>query len=230
MGIMSLLWALLTEFWTLFTVHLRFNAPEVFRKLRKHWGINEDEYRKSFEQVDTLSGPMGFSGASFFVTHNNKYLIKSLNRAFEYRYYYNDLLLPLAEYQLSHPATYIVHITDVLFNFSPRLGRLLGTSASHFLIMENIQNEDGEWEDFDLKPSDYFFPERDFMGGALATKETKDKLHDEFEGSVPLESKTYKTLIRQLEDDSRFLCGMDVVDYSLFMIRRKLKDRISPPR
>jgi hypothetical protein len=231
-GILSVLYALLTEFWTVFTVYLRFNAPEVFRKLRRHWEIDEKEYRKSFADIDTLSGPMGFSGASFFVTHDNKYLIKSLNRSFEYRYYYNHLLLPLAEYQLSHPATYIAHITDVLFNFSPRLGHFLGTSASNFLIMENIQRDssEGDWEDYDLKPSDYFFPERDFMGGVLSTEETKEKLHDEFDGTIPLSKGTYDRLVRQLEEDSRFLCQMDVVDYSLFMLRRKHKNGIKSPR
>jgi hypothetical protein len=234
-GIRSFLWSLLTEFWTLFTVYLHFNAPNVFRKLRKQWQINEKEYRNSFQEIDTLSGPMGFSGASFFRTHNKKYLLKSLNRGFEYRYYYNDLLLPLAEYQLSHPSSYIVHITDCLFTSSPRLGHLLGTTPSHFLIMQNVQytnstNGDslpeGSWEDYDLKPDEYFFPERDFMGGLLASEETKDKLHDTFEGTVPFTRRTYESIVRQLEEDSGFLCRMEVVDYSLFMIRRKYKKGI----
>ena len=232
-GIISLLWALLTEFWALFTVYLRFNAPNVFQKLRKHWRIDEEAYRNSFQEIDTLSGPMGFSGASFFRTHDKKYLLKSLNRSFEYRYYYNNLLLPLAEYQLSHPSSYIVHITDCLFTSSPRLGHLLGTSPSHFLIMENIQHtstsngdpqtEEEDWEDYDLKPSEYFFPERDFMGGLLASEETKEKLHDGFEGQVPFTRITFESIVRQLEEDSEFLCQMEVVDYSLFMIRRKYK-------
>lgn len=94
---------------------------------------------------------------------------------------------------------------------------------SNFLVMENVQSEGDGWENYDLKPSNYFFPERDFMGGVLATEETKEKLYDEFDDTIPFTKEVYERLVGQLDEDSRFLCEMDIVDYSLFMIRWKHK-------
>jgi len=78
-------------------------------------------------------------------------------------------------------------------------------------------------EDYDLKPTNFFFPERDFLGGKLTSEKTKQKLHDEFEGEIVLEQEAYNTLLKQLEEDSAFLCDMKAIDYSLFVIRRKYK-------
>ena len=213
--------ALFTQFFTLFAVVFQFNAPQVFRKLRKHWNINEEEYQKSFQEpLETISGNKGLSGASFFITKNQKYLIKSLDRKFEWEYYYEHLLMPLSKYQLSHPESEIVHMTDALFNFAPRLGRILRTSPSNFLIMENSREGEG-WEDYDLKPTNYFYPERDFLGGKLTSQEHKERLHDIFEGHIDLHAKEYEKLMKSLEEDAQFLSDMEAIDYSLFVIRRK---------
>jgi|SRR5579862_3606186 len=221
LSISAFLFALLTEFITLFAVAFRFNAPKVFSRLRKFWDIDEEEYRKSFEDpIQTISGAKGLSGATFFITANQKYLIKSLDRRFEWEFYYKHLLMPLSEYQLSHPESKIVHMTDALYNFSPRLGRILRTSPSNFLIMENSRDGDG-WEDYDLKPTNYFYPERDFLGGKLTSQEHKEQLHDIFEGHIELHDREYKALMKTLEEDSKFLCDMEAIDYSLFVIRRR---------
>jgi Phosphatidylinositol-4-phosphate 5-Kinase len=221
LSFLSFLHALLTEFLTIFSVHLQFNAPTLFLSLRQKWDINEEDYRSSFQQpLITLSGPLGFSGASFFETNNQKYLIKSINRGFEWRFFYDYLLIPLSSYQLTHPNSKICRITDALYNFSPRLGRYLRSCSSNFLVMVNEKTGD-EWETFDLKPTNYFFPERDFLGGMLTSEKTKEKLHDEFQGEIGLKRKDYDELLSQLEEDSKFLEEMEAIDYSLFVLRRK---------
>jgi Phosphatidylinositol-4-phosphate 5-Kinase len=222
-SLLSFLYSLLNEFFTLFGVALYFNAPHLFRALRQQWNIDESSYRSSFQQpLITLSGPLGFFGASFFTTADKKYIIKSLDRKFEWHYFYKDLLLPLAKYQLSHPDSKIGHITDALFNFAPRLGQILGTSCSNWLIMENAKVGDG-WEDYDLKPTNYFYPERDFLGGKITSEKTKDKLFDEFEGRIRLHRAEYEVLVQQLDEDSQFLCEHKAIDYSLFVLRRRYK-------
>ena len=93
--------------------------------------------------------------------------------------------------------------------------------------MENAKEGEG-WEDYDLKPTNYFYPERDFLGGKIASEKTKDKLFDEFEGRIPLHREVCDTLLQQLEEDSKFLCDHKVIDYSLFVLRRRhLNDRES---
>jgi hypothetical protein len=89
--------------------------------------------------------------------------------------------------------------------------------------MENAKEGEG-WEDYDLKPTNYFYPERDFLGGKIASEKTKDKLFDEFEGRIPLHREVCDTLLQQLEEDSKFLCYHKVIDYSLFVLRRRHHD------
>jgi len=219
--IVMFFYTILAESLAVFSVVLRFQAPAIFHNLRQSWGISEADYLQSFQApLHALSGPLGFSGATFFVTFDKRYVVKSLDRSFEWKFYYKHLLVPLAGYQLSHPGSHIVHITDALFSFSPRLGRMLKTSPSNFLVMVNSKLGDG-WEDYDLKPTNYFFPERDFLGGKLASEKTKEQLHDEFHGEIQLDKEVYELLCKQLDEDSKFLCDMEAIDYSLFVIRRK---------
>jgi hypothetical protein len=119
-----------------------------------------------------------------------------------------------------HPESKIGPRTDVLFNFAPRLGRILGTSCSNWLMMENVKEGEG-WEDYDLKPTNYFYPERDFLGGKMTSEKTKDKLFNEFEGRIRLRRAGYDALVQQLEEDSEFLCDLKGIDYSLFVLGRR---------
>lgn len=224
----SFLYSLLIEFLTFFSVVLNFNAPTTFRELRRSWGIVEQSYQDAFlAPLVTLSGPLGFSGATFFNTANGEYLIKSIDRTFEWRYYYTHLLVPLSAYYLENPNTYIVHITDVLFNFAPRLARLFKTSPSNYLVMVNSAQGEG-WEEYDLKPTSYFYPERDFLGGRWTSEKTKEMLHDEFPGEIKLTREVYDRVMSQLEKDSVFLCSMEAIDYSLFLLRRKCGEVATP--
>jgi len=96
----------------------------------------------------------------------------------------------------------------------------LKTSPSNFFVMVNSKVGEG-WEDYDLKPTNYFFPERDFLGGKLTSEKTKEQLLDEFHGEIQLDKGVYELLCKQLDEDSKFLCHMEAIDYSLFVIRRK---------
>lgn len=91
---------------------------------------------------------------------------------------------------------------------------------------ENSRVQDGQeesderkWQTWDLKPTSYFFPERDIAGGALASEATKSRLADEFNERVLLtkeQAADWKTL---LEEDTKLLQMANAVDYSLFLVR-----------
>lgn len=131
------------------------------------------------------------------------------------------------------------------YRLSP--GILLGFAPSHHIVMENllIGREEGEqrakgefsqpdrthqepqdkevepwkWETWDLKPTTYFFPERDIAQGKLTSEATKSRLADEFDDRIVLTKAQAKAFIDQLKHDTELLAGANAVDYSLFLVR-----------
>ncbi|KAF2966112.1 hypothetical protein GQX73_g7461 [Xylaria multiplex] len=176
---------------------------------------------------------MGYSGSTFFRTIDGAYLVKSVPRHFEHDFFKNELLLPYAEYMKNNPESLLIRITDFLERAHKSLGELLGLAPSHHIVMENIlYGQDRtpkdvarqKWESWDLKPTSFFYPERDVAGGALATEATKSKLADEFDGKVKLTKARAAQFQEILEKDTRFLANNNVVDYSLFLVRISAAD------
>lgn len=95
------------------------------------------------------------------------------------------------------------------------------------IVMENIlygksscsKKDQERWETYDLKPNDYFFPERDIAGGRLAPESVKDRLIDEFPDKIRLTIDEKEDLIAQIAKDTKILQESNAVDYSLFVIR-----------
>lgn len=75
------------------------------------------------------------------------------------------------------------------------------------------------WETYDLKPDDYFFPERDVTDGRLAPESVKDRLVDTFPDKVRVSAQTKRALVALLGADTRLLADSNAVDYSLFLVR-----------
>lgn len=168
---------------------------------------------------------MGYSGSTFFMTHDGSYIVKSVPRYFEHSFFRDDLLLPYADYMNANPDSLLVRITDFLQCSQHSIGTLLGLAPSHHMVMENIkhgQDRDesvNKWESWDLKPMSYFYPERDVAGGALSSEATKSKLADEFHEKVLLTLDQAEGFKAQLQKDTQLLSSCNAVDYSLFLIR-----------
>lgn len=121
----------------------------------------------------------------------------------------------------------LVRITDLLYCPTATIGAALGTAPSHHIIMENIlygksacsKDQQKRWETYDLKPNDYFYPERDVADGRLAPESVKDRLIDEFNDKVRVTIDQKEELIAQLSRDSKILQANNAVDYSLFLVR-----------
>lgn len=79
--------------------------------------------------------------------------------------------------------------------------------------------EKDKWETYDLKPGNYFFPERDIAGGALAPQSVKDRLVDEFDDKVRVSTKQREELLDILRADTELLESANAIDYSMFLIR-----------
>lgn len=78
---------------------------------------------------------------------------------------------------------------------------------------------EADWEDWDLKPTSYFFPERDIAEGALTSEATKSQLADEFHDKIILTRDQADSFVSSLEADTRLLADNNAVDYSLFLVR-----------
>ncbi|KAK3495236.1 uncharacterized protein B0T23DRAFT_412103 [Neurospora hispaniola] len=151
----------------------------------------------------------------------------------EHSFFREDLLTPYVEYMATHPRSLLVRICDFLGASGYSLGRILRLAPSHHIVMENIMYGRGQfeakkrgggdnavdWEDWDLKPTSYFYPERDIADGALTSEATKSQLADEFHDKIRLSKEQADEFFKCLEEDTRLLAEYGAVDYSLFLVR-----------
>lgn len=125
----------------------------------------------------------------------------------------------------SHPDSLLVRITDFLISPYHTLGGLLRLTPAHHVIMENVlcgretDPASDKWETYDLKPIDYFYPERDLLPDGLMSEETMRRLVDTFDDKMRITRAQYEDLKRTIEEDTGFLQAADAVDYSLFLVR-----------
>lgn len=121
----------------------------------------------------------------------------------------------------------LVRITDLLYCPTSTLASWLGTAPTHHIVMENIlygksscnKSQQKQWQTFDLKPTDFFFPERDIADGRLAPESIKQRLIDDFPDKIRVTIDQKEDLVAQLTRDSKILQQNNAVDYSLFLIR-----------
>ena len=238
-GLLRRIVFILSAFFALFQIRLQRIRNDVFEHLRtKVWQMDDEVYRRSFSGDDPLEtqGDMGYSGSSFFNTSDGKYLVKSVPRRFEHSFFRDDLLLPYAEYMEQQPSSLLIRITDFFGWRHGSLGGILGLVPTHHIAMENLligkdEAKDaggGNWETWDLKPTNYFFPERDIAGGKLTSAATKSRLADRFDGKIVLSQADHDALMKQLREDTDLLSANNAVDYSLFLVRIPLSEPQNP--
>ncbi|KAK2606229.1 hypothetical protein QQS21_003400 [Conoideocrella luteorostrata] len=229
------------EFFSIFHLDLdRYRGDDFYALRHDFWDLDEDEYIESFrsragddardagQQSDERlipAGNLGYSGSTFFHTSNSKYLVKSLDRSFENEFFMHELFEPYAAYIKSHPNSLLNRITDTMYAPRSTLGSIFGIQPRHYIIMENLLHgqdggEDGaRWETYDLKPDDYFFPERDIAEGRLAPDSVKDRLIDQFNDELRVPADMKQLLTDICTEDTSFLASSNVVDFSLFLAR-----------
>ncbi|KAL0472924.1 phosphatidylinositol-4-phosphate 5-kinase domain-containing protein [Neurospora intermedia] len=183
---------------------------------------------------------------TFYSTKDQKYLVKSVPRHSEHSFFRDDLLTPYVEYMATHPRSLLVRICDFLGASGYSIGRILRLAPSHHIVMENIMygrgrrsdesqkrggdvDVDVDWEDWDLKPTSYFYPERDIADGALTSEATKSQLADEFHDKIRLNKEQADEFFERLEEDTRLLAEYGAVDYSLFLVRMQTTTSTSTP-
>ncbi|EPS31721.1 hypothetical protein POX_d06086 [Penicillium oxalicum] len=221
----------LLAFFTLFHVKLIKHEQQLFQKLRREiWQFDEDEYHASFRTTSGQPplkpmGDLGYSGSTFFGTLDGRYVIKSIPRHFEYTFFQSDLLEPYYDHMREHPDSMLVWITDYLIAPYSTLGTVLSFTPAHHIIMENIlcgKSDDPaseRWETYDLKPLEYFYPERDLVPEPLVSEDTLDRLADQFNDKLFLSTEDCNRFMEAMRQDTKFLEDANAVDYSMFLVR-----------
>ncbi|KAJ9134371.1 SAICAR synthase-like protein [Coniochaeta hoffmannii] len=235
-SVVSWILAFFSAFFSLWQLHFDKIRPADFARLRRdHWDVSDDAYLDSFrppagkKPEDSLKpiGDMGFSGSTFYSTADQKYLVKSVPRHSEHSFFRDDLLTPYVQHMAAHSRSTLVRISDFVGSRRLSLGKILRLAPTHHIVMENImygQSEakargDVEWERWDLKPTSYFYPERDIADGRLTSEATKSQLADEFPDKIVLSKDQADQLFSSLESDTELLAKYNAVDYSLFLVR-----------
>ncbi|KAK3366799.1 hypothetical protein B0T24DRAFT_659035 [Lasiosphaeria ovina] len=127
----------------------------------------------------------------------------------EHSFFRDDLLTSYVEYMVTHSRSMLVRICNFLGASGSSIGgRIFGFAPSHHI-------------DWDLKPTSYFYPERDIADGALTSEATKSQVADEFHGKIILSHAQADEFFSSLETDTKLLAEHNVVDYSLFLVRIK---------
>lgn len=100
-------------------------------------------------------------------------------------------------------------------------------SASHLNVAggEDQNTRRWKWETWDLKPTTYFFPERDIAQGKLSSEATKSRLADEFNDKLHLTKAQADDFRSHLSRDTELLERVNAVDYSLFLVRIPVPSR-----
>ncbi|KAL1953921.1 hypothetical protein VTO42DRAFT_2043 [Malbranchea cinnamomea] len=227
-------------FWHIFHICLVRYGTELLGELRENiWKIDLEEYRESFHGEDQTAllkpiGDLGYSGSTFFITPDTKYLVKSLPRRFEYKFFERDMFRQYYEHMVAHPTSFLVHITDYLTPAYHTVGSVANIIPTHHIVMENIlygktaQTKEDEWETYDLKPSEYFFPQRDMLPKQMTSPGTMKRVINVFDDKVRLTQRQFSELRTMLATDTAFLRRANVVDYSLFLVR--FPARVNPAR
>ena len=194
-------------------------APKIFAYLRNLENINIDEMAESFlpkNNKQGISESQGKSGSFFISTDDNQYMIKTL-RVDEF-----DLI------RKTFLNTYVSYVTK---NTSSLLCRIYGMytitmSQGEEILVIVMRNVIGEFKNniiakYDLKGSSANRIS-DFDMERSDSSTMKDLNFNEFEHGIMISRENIKIFRKLTKLDSYFLSTMDLMDYSLFLVKLTL--------
>ena len=194
-------------------------APKIFAYLRNLEHINIKEMVNSFLPINNKQGiseSQGKSGSFFLSTDDNQYMIKTL-RVDEF-----DLIRKTFLNQ------YVNHITNNPYSLLCRIYGMYNIILSRgdevlIIVMRNVIGEfkNNITAQYDLKGSSKNrISDFDMAKSDVSTM--KDLNFNEFEHGIMISNKNIRRLRELASLDSKFLYQMDLMDYSLFLVKLTL--------
>ena len=195
-------------------------APKCFAYLRNLENIDMSEMVNQFLPKNNKKGineSQGKSGSFFISTDDNKYLIKTL-KVEEFDLIRNSFLYKYCKYLAENPKSLLSRLYG-MYNLNVNQGK----DNILIIVMRNVT---GDFQDniiakFDLKGSS-FKRKSAFDIEKIDEKTMKDNNFDEIEHRIFLSKESSDKLRKICKKDSEFLRDMELMDYSLFLIKISL--------
>ena len=192
-------------------------APKCFAYLRNLENIDMNEMISQFLPKNNKKGineSQGKSGSFFISTDDSKYLIKTL-KVEEFELIKNQFLYKYCKYLAENPKSLLSRLYG-MYNLTVNQGK----DSILIIVMRNVI---GDFQDnviakFDLKGSS--FKRKSFFDiDKIDEKTMKDNNFDEIEHRIFLSKESSDKLRKICKKDSEFLRDMELMDYSLFLIK-----------
>ena len=195
-------------------------APKCFAYLRNLENNNMNDMVNQFLPKNNKKGiseSQGKSGSFFITTDDNKYLIKTL-KVEEFDLIKNSFLYKYCKYIEKNPKSLLSRLYG-MYNLNVNQGK----DNILIIVMRNVI---GDFQDniiakFDLKGSS-FKRKSKFEIEKIDIKTMKDNNFDEIEHKIFLSKESSDKLRKICKKDSEFLRDMELMDYSLFLIKISL--------
>lgn len=189
-------------------------CPDVFRGIRAIFHLRPDDYLinicGNFQYLEFISNSK--SGSFFFYSHDRRFMIKTITKS-ESKFLRN-ILPQYYQYIKTHPNTLLTRFYG-MHRVKPHKKKL-----RRFLIMQSIF--------YTSVPSIYIHQTFDLKGSTLGRNASekekltgnpvyKDNDFEEFHTQIKISGERKNKLIQQLTSDCKFLCELDIMDYSLLL-------------
>lgn len=184
--------------------------PQAFQNLRYHLKIEDDYFMHSLSQISNFNPSGGQTQTSFFITRDNKYVIKEVGKR-EFGYFM-DFCLDYVKYMFENSSSKSP-------SFLCRIYGVFKSDKRFFVVMENlnyyIDDLTKTTKNYDLKGSELNRFKAKVKPNSTLTD--TNYLIDRNGDPLYLDASAVSNLWQILSRDSLFLEQKNIIDYSLFL-------------
>ncbi len=184
--------------------------PQAFQSLRSHLKIDDDYFMHSLSQISNFNPSGGQTQASFFITRDNKYVIKEVGKR-EFGYFM-DFCLDYVKYMLENSSSKSP-------SFLCRIYGVFKSDKRFYVVMENlnyyIDDVTKTTKNYDLKGSELNRFKIKVKPNSTLTD--TNYLIDRNGDPLYLDASGVNNFWQILSRDSLFLEQKNIIDYSLFL-------------
>ena len=195
-------------------------APTCFCYLRRLEDINLDDMVKSFLSCNNKQGmkkSAGKSGSFFISTDNQEYMVKTLKKD-EFELIKQTFLMEYIKYIKQNPNSLICRIYG-MYNLVQ-----YGGTEVFVIVMRNVIGslKNNIVAKFDLKGATINRELKELDMSKIDNGVMKDLNFNDIEFGILVNNHNILKINSIAENDSLFLSGMDLMDYSLFVVKLSL--------
>ena len=221
-------------FWEEDTFEFRSYSPYVFEAIRVMYGISNQSFRQSLRSISGGAKGEGKSGMLFFVSHDKKYVIKTLKE--NEKNWFRDIVGGYAAHLRTHADTSLL----CRFYFMGKIRFSKKEGWVRVVVMKNTFDTPLPLHaKYDLKGS----TKNRFVSAAEQEEQSSGATGEgvlkvavlkdlNFKGRICLDGDDHAVFVKQVRLDCAFLAQHNIMDYSLLLgihQPRKTRNRRASP-